>query len=84
MALLNNITGSNNTAVGVSALLNGMHAGGSTAIGINALQNDDTGSNTATGFNALDVNTTGFNNAAYGLVPSEPTSAEPTTRPSVI
>ena len=67
-----------------AALLNGMHAGDSTAIGINALQNDDTGSNTATGFNALMSTPPASTTRPTVLVPSEPTSAEPTTRPSVI
>ena len=66
-ALLLNISGAQNTAVGVVALLNN-DGDSNTAIGFHALVNNTTaGGNTATGAFALESNTTGAFNTASGF-----------------
>ena len=66
LALANNSTGINNTAVGYAALqLN--DGSNNSACGFNALSNNTTGvNNTAIGSGALSSNTTGSNNTAIG------------------
>ena len=65
--LLNNTTGSSNTAIGSFTLTTNTAGGGNTATGRSALQNNTTGEhNTATGMYALLNNTTGNKNTAIG------------------
>jgi hypothetical protein len=65
--LVNNTTGSNNTATGTGALINNSTAGNNTANGYAALGGNIKGlGNTATGSMALNSNTTGFHNTATG------------------
>jgi hypothetical protein len=62
-----NITGTENTAVGIDALVNNDSGAFNTAIGSSALMNNTVGAaNTATGYSALIFNTTGSGNAATG------------------
>ncbi len=67
IALVNNTTGSFNTAVGDNALFSNTTAEGNTANGASALSANTGGSfNTAIGGGALNMNTTGANNTALG------------------
>jgi len=62
------MTGTFNTANGLSALGSNTTGLGNTAGGVNALLNNTTGSeNTASGINALGSNTTGYQNTASGV-----------------
>jgi hypothetical protein len=66
-ALLNNTTGTQNTASGVSALRGNTTGTNNTASGFQALYSNTTGvSNTASGYQALYYNTTGSSNTASG------------------
>jgi hypothetical protein len=81
-ALLDNLTGTNNTAIGKSSLENNTASNNTalgfeaaltntsgtsvTAIGYHALRLSTGGFNTAVGFQSLDANTTGAANAAFG------------------
>ena len=66
--MLNNFTGSSNTATGASALYS-TTGSGNTATGFNALYSNTTGiGNTASGFQALYNNTSGNYNIAIGPV----------------
>jgi len=67
VALLNNTTGSENTANGQQALVLNTTGYGNTANGASALQSNTTGSfNTVNGFAALEFNSTGDFNTANG------------------
>ena len=65
-ALLNNITGSGNTAVGWRSLFTNTDASFSTGIGAGALVLNNGASNTAVGAAALLLNTSGIENTAVG------------------
>ena len=66
--LVNNTTGSRNSAIGVQALQNNSTGGSNSAIGAQALQSNSTGyNNSALGVNALQSNSTGGNNSALGV-----------------
>ena len=66
-ALINNTTGTDNTAVGFDVLHSNTTGGQNTATGAFALYTNSTGSaNTASGYIALWSNTTGFSNTAAG------------------
>jgi hypothetical protein len=67
-ALLENTTGSNNTATGDGTLKSNTTGNYNTASGVGALQNNTTGAgNSAFGYSALYANTTGYNNTAAGF-----------------
>jgi hypothetical protein len=65
-ALINNTTGSGNTALGWRSLFSNTDASFSTAVGVGALVLNDGTSNTAVGAAALLLNSTGINNTAVG------------------
>jgi hypothetical protein len=67
IALVNNTTGSDNTAVGTNALYADTVGINNTAVGRNALYCNTASNNTAVGFCALRNNTTGDNNTALGF-----------------
>jgi len=65
--LLANTTGSNNTAIGISALRENTTASNNTAVGYQALFANTSGyNNTAVGYQSLTLNTTGYLNTAIG------------------
>jgi trimeric autotransporter adhesin len=67
-ALVNNTTGTDNTANGLNALFNNTEGSFNTATGSDALFQNTTGSeNTGYGWNALFNNTTGVANTAVGV-----------------
>ena len=67
-ALVNNTTGSDNTANGLNALFNNTEGSFNTATGSGALLQNTTGAeNTGYGWNALRQNTTGVANTAVGV-----------------
>jgi hypothetical protein len=67
LALVANISGNNNTAIGVAAMYGNTSGSNNTAIGGNALSSNTTGvDNTANGFQALVTNATGGYNTATG------------------
>jgi len=62
------LTGTNNTAMGVSALQSNTTGGSNSAVGLSALQSNTTGgNNSAVGLSALQNNTTGNFNSAVGV-----------------
>ena len=66
-ALLNNTTGSQNSAAGVFALYSNTSGSNNTALGISSLSLNTTGySNVEVGANSIYSNTTGSNNTALG------------------
>jgi hypothetical protein len=66
-ALVNNTTGTSNTAIGASALTSNTDGSFNTATGFEALSSNTNGLwNTANGYQALDFNTTGSKNTALG------------------
>ena len=67
-ALLNNTTGTNNTATGYQALQSNTGGTANTANGVNALLNNTTGeNNTGVGFQVLLNATVGVGNTATGF-----------------
>jgi hypothetical protein len=66
-ALLNNLTGQDNTATGYQALLTNTVGNSNTANGSSALYSNTTGNtNTGVGYRALNLNSTGSGNTAVG------------------
>jgi hypothetical protein len=71
LALVNNVDGLDNTAVGSGALLSNVAGNDNTAVGVNALNANISSDNVAVGLNAAAANTIGVVNTAVGSLALE-------------